>query len=94
MKKFHNNIVAVLIAFVLIACGENLGEGDVYYYSMENKSGRPMVIKSYRSDFPDVTPDMQVSAKCGGTTLVQDWQRKNLVLQGFMSLEKTVGSLL
>ncbi len=58
MKKFHNNIMAVLIALVLFACGENLGEGDVYYYSMENKSGRPMVIKSYRSDLPDVTPEI------------------------------------
>lgn len=48
------------ICFVLIlslfACGENFGERDVYYYSMENKSGRSIVIESYRSDFPDMIP--------------------------------------
>ena len=48
--------ICLLVALSFLACGENLGEGDVYYYSMENKSGRPIVIKSYRSDFPDVTP--------------------------------------
>ncbi|WP_306029916.1 MULTISPECIES: hypothetical protein [unclassified Allomuricauda] len=52
----------LLLALLLMACGENLGERDVYHYSMENKSGRPLVIKSYRSDFPDVTPEITTLA--------------------------------
>lgn len=48
----------VKMALLLYACGENFGEVDVYHYSMENKSGRSMVIKSYRSDFPEVTPEI------------------------------------
>ncbi len=48
--------ICFLLALLLIACGENFGERDVYYYSMENKSGKPIVVKSYRSDFPEVLP--------------------------------------
>jgi hypothetical protein len=55
-KKMKN--ISLLLAFLLYACGENFGEVDVYHYSMENKSGRSMVIKSYRSDFPEVTPEI------------------------------------
>ncbi|MBO0341860.1 MAG: hypothetical protein VX798_05365 [Bacteroidota bacterium] len=50
--------ICFLLALLLIACGENFGERDVYYYSMENKSGKPIVIKSYRSDFPDAEPEI------------------------------------
>lgn len=60
---FQNDLVMkVFTVFVIgisvLACGENFGEVDVYHYSMENKSGRSMVIKSYRSDFPEVTPEI------------------------------------
>jgi len=48
--------ICLLLALSLFACGENFGERDIYYYSMENKSGQPIRIKSYRSDFPEVTP--------------------------------------
>lgn len=58
MKRLKKYFLIILISLGFFACGENLGEGDVYYYSMENKSGRPIVIKSYRSDFPDVTPEI------------------------------------
>ncbi|WP_418497574.1 hypothetical protein [Flagellimonas sp.] len=58
MKRLKKYFLTILISLGFFACGENLGEGDVYYYSMENKSGRPIVIKSYRSDFPDVMPEI------------------------------------
>ena len=58
MKILRMYIRVFLIGLGLFACGENLGEGDVYYHSMENKSGKPIVIKSYRSDFQGVTPEI------------------------------------
>lgn len=46
----------IVLAILFFGCGTDRGEGDVYYYSITNNSGKPIVIKSYRSDFPDSSP--------------------------------------
>ncbi|MER3319689.1 MAG: hypothetical protein RIB79_15460 [Allomuricauda sp.] len=50
--------INIILAILFFGCGTDQGEGDVYYYSITNNSGKPIVIKSYRSDFPNQEPEI------------------------------------
>lgn len=52
MKKLF---IPFTIIFVL-GCGTDQGEGTFYKYTVRNESSKNIKIKSYLSNFPDVSP--------------------------------------
>jgi hypothetical protein len=50
------NIILLLLTIIFLSCGTDQGEGKTYTYTVINKSGKTIEIRSYISYLPKVTP--------------------------------------
>ncbi len=50
------NLIITLVLVLAYSCGTDQGEGTLYKYTVKNESGKTLIIKSYLSNFPSVSP--------------------------------------